>query len=83
MIQEGHTEAEALADQLDGDEESAPLRASRRNIGRKWKQGRHAGGGPALSRGEIDSRKGDVKWCQICLKRHVNPGYKYCFWCSK
>lgn len=31
---------------------------------------------------EIEKRKGDVQWCQSCLKRRVSKGYKKCFWCS-
>lgn len=30
----------------------------------------------------LESRKGDVIWCQCCLKRHVNKGYKYCYFCK-
>ena len=30
----------------------------------------------------LESRKNDAHWCQKCLKRHVNPGYKYCYYCS-
>jgi len=30
----------------------------------------------------IESRKGDIEWCQSCLKRRVTNGYKYCKWCS-
>jgi len=32
---------------------------------------------------DIEKRKGDGNWCQRCLKRHVNKGYKYCYFCSK
>jgi len=35
-----------------------------------------------LSDKELESRKGDSHWCQKCLKRHVNVGYKYCYNCS-
>ena len=37
----------------------------------------------ALSEEEINERKGNEKWCQCCLKRHVNKGYRYCYFCSK
>lgn len=30
----------------------------------------------------LESRKGDTEWCQMCLRRHVRPGYKYCWYCS-
>lgn len=43
---------------------------------------RHTGGGVKLSQKELNSRIGDKKWCQSCLKRRVNPGYKTCFFCS-
>lgn len=36
-----------------------------------------------LSAEEIGSRIGNPEWCQCCLKRRVNKGYKYCMWCSK
>lgn len=36
-----------------------------------------------LSSEELESRKGNPKWCQCCLHRHVNLGYKYCYYCSK
>ncbi|MBR4177082.1 MAG: hypothetical protein IKQ53_06755 [Bacteroidales bacterium] len=32
---------------------------------------------------ELEKRKGDPEWCQCCLKRRVNKGYKYCYFCSK
>lgn len=35
----------------------------------------------ALSSEELEKRKGDPQWCQCCLRRHVNKGYKYCFYC--
>lgn len=35
-----------------------------------------------LSDKELESRKGNSYWCQKCLKRHVNTGYKYCYNCS-
>lgn len=37
----------------------------------------------ALSEDAINSRIGDDEWCQCCLKRRVNKGYKKCLWCSK
>lgn len=36
-----------------------------------------------LTQEELDNRKGDPQWCPCCLKRHVRPGYKYCYFCSK
>ena len=36
-----------------------------------------------LSKDDLESRKGVKEWCQCCLKRRVNKGYKKCFWCSK
>ena len=35
-----------------------------------------------LSNDDLDKRKGDKNWCQSCLKRRVNKGYKFCRWCS-
>jgi hypothetical protein len=35
-----------------------------------------------LTSEEIESRKGKKEWCQKCLRRHVNSGYKYCRYCS-
>lgn len=35
-----------------------------------------------LSKTSIESRKGSSEWCQNCLKRRVNKGYKRCKWCS-
>ena len=37
----------------------------------------------ALTGDAIDSRRGNAEWCQSCLKRRVNAGYKFCLWCSK
>lgn len=37
----------------------------------------------ALSEEEINARKGNEEWCQCCLKRRVNKGYRYCYFCSK
>ena len=31
---------------------------------------------------ELENRKGNPEWCQCCLKRRVNRGYKYCYFCS-
>ena len=36
-----------------------------------------------LSEEELNQRIGDKSWCQKCLKRHVNKGYKFCYYCSK
>ena len=36
----------------------------------------------ALTVEELEKRKGDPQWCQCCLRRHVSPGYKYCYYCS-
>lgn len=35
-----------------------------------------------LTEDELKRRKGDQKWCQCCLKRRVNAGYRHCYWCS-
>ena len=35
-----------------------------------------------LSAEELDNRRGNPEWCQCCLRRHVSPGYKYCYYCS-
>lgn len=35
-----------------------------------------------LSLEELESRKGNKEWCQRCLKRHVNKGYNYCYYCK-
>lgn len=35
-----------------------------------------------LFKKELNSRIGDSEWCQSCLKRRVNRGYKKCRWCS-
>lgn len=34
------------------------------------------------SKAEIEARKGDSTWCQSCLKRRVNKGYRVCCYCS-
>ncbi len=36
-----------------------------------------------LTQEELESRKGNDEWCQCCLKRRVNKGYKYCYYCLK
>ncbi len=35
-----------------------------------------------LSAEELENRRGNPEWCQCCLRRHVSPGYKYCYYCS-
>lgn len=32
---------------------------------------------------EVSKRIGDPHWCQGCYRRHVSPGYKYCYFCQK
>lgn len=34
-----------------------------------------------LTQAQLDSRVNDPSWCQKCLKRRVNPGYKRCMYC--
>lgn len=34
-----------------------------------------------LSNDSLAMRKGSSEWCQSCLKRRVNKGYKECMWC--
>lgn len=36
-----------------------------------------------LSNEELEKRKDSNEWCQSCLKRKTNKGYKKCLWCSK
>ena len=36
-----------------------------------------------LSTEELESRKGNSKWCQSCLTRRVNEGYMQCYFCAK
>lgn len=36
-----------------------------------------------LAAAQVKGRIGDNEWCQKCLKRRVNKGYKTCFYCSK
>jgi hypothetical protein len=36
-----------------------------------------------LTQEELDSRMDNPEWCQCCLKRRVNRGYRYCYYCSK
>lgn len=31
----------------------------------------------------LEARRGSNEWCQCCLKRRVNKGYKHCYYCSK
>lgn len=31
---------------------------------------------------ELKNRIGNKEWCQCCLKRRVNKGYKKCYFCS-
>lgn len=35
-----------------------------------------------LSADALKAREGDKQWCQKCLKRRVNVGYKHCYWCN-
>src|SRR5574343_537991 len=35
-----------------------------------------------LTQEELNKRIGDKNWCQKFLKRQVNSGYKYCYYCS-
>lgn len=34
-----------------------------------------------LTQVQLDGRVNDPRWCQKCLKRRVNPGYKRCMYC--
>ena len=34
-----------------------------------------------LTEEELEKRKGNTEWCQFCLKRRVNKGYKFCSRC--
>lgn len=36
-----------------------------------------------LAASTVNERVGEKEWCQKCLKRRVNRGYKICFYCSK
>lgn len=36
----------------------------------------------ALTPEQLEARRGSAEWCQCCLKRRVNAGYKSCFYCS-
>lgn len=36
-----------------------------------------------LTQEEVSKRIGDPHWCQGCYRRHVSPGYKYCYFCEK
>jgi len=35
-----------------------------------------------LTQVTLDARKGNTEWCQSCLKRRVNRGYKNCYYCK-
>lgn len=35
-----------------------------------------------LTTEELERRKGNEEWCQRCLRRHVNVGYRYCYYCK-
>jgi predicted GIY-YIG superfamily endonuclease len=35
-----------------------------------------------LSAAQVQERVGLAGWCQSCLKRRTNKGYKTCFYCS-
>lgn len=35
-----------------------------------------------LTESELKARKGNDWWCQKCLRRHVNAGFKVCGWCA-
>lgn len=35
-----------------------------------------------LNQEQLEQRKGNPEWCQICLKRRVNKGYKCCMYCE-
>lgn len=37
----------------------------------------------ALTKEELENRKGNPEWCQCCFKRRVNKGYTYCFACGR
>ena len=36
-----------------------------------------------LTKQEVETRLSSGKWCQVCLRRHVNRGYKICLWCER
>jgi hypothetical protein len=36
----------------------------------------------ALTKSEIELRKGNNEWCQKCLTRRVNSGYNFCYYCK-
>jgi excinuclease UvrABC nuclease subunit len=36
-----------------------------------------------LSNEDVKLRVGNSEWCQCCLKRRVNKGYEFCYYCSK
>lgn len=35
-----------------------------------------------LANASVSARKGSKEWCQKCLKRRVNKGYKNYMWCK-
>lgn len=35
-----------------------------------------------LTAADLDRRKGNAEWCQVCLRRRVNKGYSSCMRCS-
>lgn len=35
-----------------------------------------------LTAEELERRKGDPQWCPQCLRSHVRPGYKGCWYCA-
>lgn len=35
-----------------------------------------------LSVEDLELRKGNNEWCQSCLTRRVNKGYKFCYFCQ-
>lgn len=36
-----------------------------------------------LTEAELNKRKGNNEWCQVCLKRRVKGNFLACFFCSK
>lgn len=36
-----------------------------------------------LTAEQLDARKGKQGWCQSCLKRRVNTGYRFCLFCNR
>lgn len=37
----------------------------------------------SLTPEELSARIGNSEWCQCCLKRRVNKGYSFCYFCGK